>query len=314
MHDELISAAVHGPMQSDSNRLPCSFLDRAAHADTDSKLGIGARDPWKLCTVTQVEEVKSILRLLPIWLCTILYSVVFTQMASLFVVQGAAMRRTTPFSGFSVPPSSMSAFDILTVATTIFLYRRAICPFLARLTGRPAGPTELQRMGLGLVVGALAMATAGTVEHFRKARAAAAMSSDLHIMWQVPQYALIGVSEVMMYVGQLEFFNGQMPDGLKSFGSALCMMSMSLGNYFSDVIVSAVTRLTTTQGRSGWIPADLNEGHLDKFYFLLAVLAVADFAVYLVCASRYGSGKVDGRSSDDEEEGAAGQVSPPAYA
>lgn len=289
-----------------------SFLDRAAHVDADTKLG--ARDPWKLCTVTQVEEVKSILRLLPIWLCTILYSVVFTQMASLFVVQGAAMRRTTPFAGFSVPPSSMSAFDILAVATTIFLYRRAICPFLARLTGRPAGPTELQRMGLGLVVGALAMATAGTVEHFRKAGATAAMSSDLHIMWQVPQYALIGVSEVMMYVGQLEFFNGQMPDGLKSFGSALCMMSMSLGNYFSDVIVSAVTRVTTTRGRPGWIPDDLNQGHLDRFYFLLAVLAVADFAVYLLCASRYGSGKVDaGRSSsdDEEEEGTAGQVASP---
>jgi len=288
-----------------------SFLDRAAHVDADTKLG--ARDPWKLCTVTQVEEVKSILRLLPIWLCTILYSVVFTQMASLFVVQGAAMRRTTPFAGFSVPPSSMSSFDILAVATTIFLYRRAICPFLARLTERPAGPTELQRMGLGLVVGALAMATAGTVEHFRKAGATTAMSSDLHIMWQVPQYALIGVSEVMMYVGQLEFFNGQMPDGLKSFGSALCMMSMSLGNYFSDVIVSAVTRVTTTRGRPGWIPADLNQGHLDRFYFLLAVLAVADFAVYLVCASRYGSGKVDaGRSSDDdEEEGTAGQVASP---
>ncbi|CAO2047917.1 unnamed protein product [Urochloa humidicola] len=287
-----------------------SFLDRAAHVDTDAKQQQQlARDPWRLCTVTQVEEVKSILRLLPIWLCTILYSVVFTQMASLFVVQGAAMRRATPFAGFSVPPSTMSAFDILAVATTIFLYRRAICPLLARLTGRPSGPTELQRMGLGLVVGALAMATAGTVEHFRKAAMMSSGGSDLHIMWQAPQYALIGVSEVMMYVGQLEFFNDQMPDGLKSFGSALCMMSMSLGNYFSDVIVSAVTKATTTRGRPGWIPADLNEGHLDSFYFLLAILAVADFAVYLVCATRYGSaGKVDaGRSrsssSDDEEEG-----------
>ncbi|XP_062222373.1 protein NRT1/ PTR FAMILY 7.2-like [Phragmites australis] len=287
-----------------------SFLDRAAHADTDSNLG--ARDPWKLCTVTQVEEVKSILRLLPIWLCTILYSVVFTQMASLFVVQGAAMRRTTALPGFSVPPSSMSAFDILTVAATIFLYRRAICPFLARLTGRRTGPSELQRMGLGLVVGALAMATAGTVEHFRKTRATTAMSSDLHIIWQVPQYALIGVSEVMMYVGQLEFFNSEMPDRLKSFGSALCMMSMSLGNYFSDVIVSAVTKLTTSQGRPGWIPADLNEGHLDKFYFMLAVLAIADFAVYLLCASRYRNGKVDGRSND-VEKGTAGQVASLVY-
>ncbi|KAL6911859.1 hypothetical protein ACP4OV_000664 [Aristida adscensionis] len=286
-----------------------SFLDRAAHAGTGTKLG-HKRDPWRLCTVTQVEEVKTILRLLPIWLCTILYSVVFTQMASLFVVQGAAMRRTTPFAGFSVPPSSMSAFDILTVAVTIFLYRRAICPFLARFTGRRTGPTELQRMGLGLVVGALAMAMAGTVEHFRKARATTAMSSDLHIMWQVPQYALIGVSEVMMYVGQLEFFNGEMPDGLKSFGSALCMMSMSLGNYFSDVIVSAVTKVTTAHGRPGWIPADLNEGHLDRFYFLLAVLAVADFAVYLMFATRYGSSKVEGRSSgssSDDDDGAAVQ-------
>ncbi|CAM0944799.1 unnamed protein product [Alopecurus aequalis] len=280
------------------------FLDRAALTamDTDSAC-TKPRDQWKLCTVTQVEQVKSILRILPIWLCTILYSVVFTQMASLFVVQGAAMRRTTMFAGFSVPASSMSMFDILTVATTIFLYRRAICPFMARLTGRATGPTELQRMGLGLVLGAMAMATAGTVEHFRKASATTANGSDLHIIWQVPQYALIGVSEVMMYVGQLEFFNGEMPDGFKSFGSALCMMSMSLGNYFSDVIVTAVTKATAVQGRPGWIPADLNEGHLNKFYFLLAILSVADFAVYLVIASRYRkSGKVDGRS-DDEEEG-----------
>uniref|UniRef100_A0A0E0G602 Uncharacterized protein n=1 Tax=Oryza nivara TaxID=4536 RepID=A0A0E0G602_ORYNI len=286
------------------------FLDRAAVVGANPKLGTCTqpRDPWKLCTVTQVEEVKSILRLLPIWLCTILYSVVFTQMASLFVVQGAAMRRTTRFPGFSVPPSSMSAFDILTVATTIFLYRRAVCPLVSRLTGRRTGPTELQRMGLGLVLGAMAMATAGTVEHFRKAGATTAMSSDLHIMWQVPQYALIGVSEVMMYVGQLEFFNGEMPDALKSFGSALCMMSMSLGNYFSDVIVSAVTKATAVRGRPGWIPADLNEGHLDKFFFLLAVLAVADFAVYLVCASRYRSGTVDvDRSDGEEEDGVAGR-------
>uniref|UniRef100_J3LG03 Uncharacterized protein n=1 Tax=Oryza brachyantha TaxID=4533 RepID=J3LG03_ORYBR len=135
------------------------FLDRAALVGANPKLATCTqpRDPWRLCTVTQVEEVKSILRLLPIWLCTILYSVVFTQMASLFVVQGAAMRRTTRFPGFSVPPSSMSAFDILTVATTIFLYRRAVCPLASRLTGRRTGPTELQRMGLGLVLGAMAM-------------------------------------------------------------------------------------------------------------------------------------------------------------
>ncbi|MFS7938203.1 putative proton-dependent oligopeptide transporter family [Helianthus anomalus] len=67
-------------------------------------------NPWRLCTVTQVEEVKCILRLLLIWLCTILYSVIFTQMASLFVEQAAAMK--TNISTFHIPPASMSTFDI----------------------------------------------------------------------------------------------------------------------------------------------------------------------------------------------------------
>jgi hypothetical protein len=83
-------------------------LDRAAYVDDMDSGRLGKRDPWKLCTVTQVEEVKSILRLLSIWFCTILYSVVFTQMASMFVVQGAAMRRTTPITGFFIPTFSPS--------------------------------------------------------------------------------------------------------------------------------------------------------------------------------------------------------------
>ncbi|KAB8088631.1 hypothetical protein EE612_013287, partial [Oryza sativa] len=56
-----------------------------------------------LCTVTQVEEVKCILKMLPIWLCTIVYSVVFTQMASLFVAcrcsTSSACWRSSPSTG-----------------------------------------------------------------------------------------------------------------------------------------------------------------------------------------------------------------------
>lgn len=195
------------------------FLDRAAvitSSETD-QLDDGARNPWRLCTVTQVEEVKCILRLLPIWLCTILYSVVFTQMASLFVEQGAAMR--TNISTFHIPPASMSSFDILSVAAFIFIYRRVIDPVFARLT--KSSLTELQRMGIGLVIAICAMVSAGTVEIFRLKHANKDClhcdnSSSLSIFWQIPQYVLIGASEVFMYVGQLEFFNSQAPDGLKS--------------------------------------------------------------------------------------------------
>lgn len=287
------------------------FLDRAAVV-TEGKLsgggGGGGRDPWRLCSVTQVEEVKCILRLLPIWLCTILYSVVFTQMTSLFVEQGAAMNTTV--AGFHVPPASMSSFDILSVAAFIFIYRRLIDPAVGRF--RKSGPlTELERMGVGLVIAVAAMLSAGGVEHLRLRHApegsAGADTSELSIMWQVPQYMLIGASEVFMYVGQLEFFNAQAPDGLKSFGSALSMTSISLGNYVSSLIVTIVMKVSTSDEMPGWIPRNLNNGHLDRFYYLLAALTAADLVVYVACARWYKYTRFEERSGrgknvDDDDD------------
>ncbi|XP_024923285.3 protein NRT1/ PTR FAMILY 7.3 isoform X2 [Ziziphus jujuba] len=285
------------------------FLDRAAYI-TEKELyhlekDDGVRNPWRLCTVTQVEEVKCILRLLPIWLCTILYSVVFNQMASLFVEQGAAMK--TNVASFHIPPASMSSFDILSVAAFIFIYRRVLDPLFARLknNSNPKGLTELQRMGIGLVLAILAMVSAGVVECFRlkyarkDCRSNCESPSSLSIFWQVPQYMLIGASEVFMYVGQIEFFNGQAPDGLKSFGSALCMTSISLGNYVSSLLVTIVMKFSTRDDMPGWIPGNLNKGHLDRFYFLLAALTTADLLVYFLCAKWYKYTTFEGRNEED---------------
>ncbi|XP_057510645.1 protein NRT1/ PTR FAMILY 7.3-like [Actinidia eriantha] len=277
------------------------FLDRAAFItsrDLDNQKQ-GQQDSWRLCPVSQVEEVKCILRLLPIWLCTIIYSVVFTQMASLFVEQGVAMKCTV--SNFRIPPASMSSFDILSVALFIFLYRRVLDPVVSRMKKSGSkGLTELQRMGIGLVIAVMAMVSAGIVECYRLKYAKKDCphcdgSSSLSIFWQIPQYAFIGASEVFMYVGQLEFFNAQAPDGLKSFGSALCMTSISLGNYVSSLLVTIVMKISTIDNMPGWIPGNLNKGHLDRFYFLLAGLTTINLVIYVVCAKWYKSIKIEGK-------------------
>lgn len=288
--------------------LCCRFLDRAAlisSRDFDEK-NQRIQNPWRLCPITQVEEVKCILRLLPIWLCTIIYSVVFTQMASLFVEQGAAMK--TKVSGFTIPPASMSSFDILSVALFIFLYRRVLDPLVGRIKKSGSkGLTELQRMGIGLVIAVMAMVSAGIVECYRlkyakKDGTHRDGSSSLSILWQIPQYAFIGASEVFMYVGQLEFFNAQTPDGLKSFGSALCMTSISLGNYVSSLLVSVVMKISTEDHLPGWIPGNLNKGHLDRFYFLLAALTTVDLVLYIACAKWFKCIKMEGRFEENEKE------------
>lgn len=230
-------------------------------------------------------------------------------MASLFVEQGDAMN--TKISNFRIPAASMSSFDILSVAIFIFLYRRVLDPLVRRIRNKDSkGLTELQRMGIGLVIAVMAMVSAGIVECYRLKYARKDCrhcqgSSSLSIFWQVPQYALIGASEVFMYVGQLEFFNAQAPDGLKSFGSALCMTSISLGNYVSSLLVSIVMKISTVDNMPGWIPGNLNKGHLDRFYFLLAGLTAIDLVLYVGCAMWYKSMKLGGKNgenNDDQED------------
>ena len=189
---------------------------------------------------------------------------------------------------FHLPAASMSAFDICSVLICTGIYRQILVPLAGRLSGNPKGLTELQRMGIGLIIGMIAMIAAGVTEIQRlKFVTPGEKKSSLSILWQIPQYVFVGASEVFMYVGQLEFFNGQAPDGIKSFGSSLCMASISLGNYVSSFLVNMVMAITARGDSPGWIPADLNTGHMDRFYFLIAGLTAVDFIIYVFCAKWY---------------------------
>ncbi|XP_004296304.1 PREDICTED: putative peptide/nitrate transporter At5g19640-like [Fragaria vesca subsp. vesca] len=274
------------------------FLDKAATiTDKDQN----EKNPWRLCTVTQVEEAKCVLKLLPIWLCTIIYSVIFTQMASLFVEQGDVMH--AKIGNFHIPAASMSAFDICSVLIATGIYRQVLVPLAGRLSGNPKGLSELQRMGIGLIIGLFAMVAAGVTEIARRKYVEPGKRiSSLSIFWQIPQYVCVGVSEVFMYVGQLEFFNGEAPDGIKSFGSSLCMASISLGNYVSSMLVAVVMGITARGSDPGWIPNNLNEGHMDRFYFLIAGLAVIDFVIYVYLSKRYKYINLEGPENEEESQ------------
>ncbi|KAK9047711.1 hypothetical protein V6N11_053547 [Hibiscus sabdariffa] len=112
-------------------------------------------------------------------------------------------------------------------------------------------------------------------------------SIPMSIFWQVPGYFLVGCAEVFTFIGQIEFFYDQAPDAMRSLCSALSLTTVALGNYLSTVLVTAVTKITTQDGKLGWIPDNLNMGHLDYFFWLLAILSLLNFIVYLWIARWY---------------------------
>ncbi|XP_040382636.1 protein NRT1/ PTR FAMILY 8.1-like [Oryza brachyantha] len=282
-------------------------LDRAAVETPEDRAAGAGRSPWRLCTVTQVEELKSVVRLLPIWASGIVFATVYGQMSTMFVLQGNTLDASMG-PHFSIPAASLSIFDTLSVIAWVPVYDRLIVPAVRAVTGRPRGFTQLQRMGIGLVISIFSMLAAGVLDVIRlRAIARHGLYGDkdivpISIFWQVPQYFIIGAAEVFTFVGQLEFFYDQAPDAMRSMCSALSLTTVALGNYLSTLLVTIVTHVTTKNGAVGWIPDNLNRGHLDYFFWLLAVLSLINFVVYLVIASWYTYKKTADSPDDDKAD------------
>ncbi|KAM7463346.1 hypothetical protein LguiA_031467 [Lonicera macranthoides] len=273
-----------------TDELKC--LDKAAIvSEVESKNG--DYNPWKLCTVTQVEELKILIRMFPIWATGIVFSAVYAQMSTMFVEQGMMM--DTSIGSFTIPAASLSSFDVISVIFWVPVYDRFLVPIARKFTGKGRGFSKLQRMGIGLFISVLCMSAAALVEIKRLQIANElgltneSVAVPLSIFWQIPQYFLLGAAEVFTFIGQLEFFYDQSPDAMRSLCSALSLLTTSLGNYLSSFILTVVTSITTGGGKAGWIPDNLNEGHLDYFFWLLAGLSLLNMVVYIFCAKIYKS-------------------------
>ncbi|PON79206.1 Proton-dependent oligopeptide transporter [Parasponia andersonii] len=284
------NSAIEGSRKLEhTDELKC--LDKAA-VISDAEINNGDfSDPWRLCTVTQVEELKIVVRMFPVWATGIVFSAVYAQMSTMFVEQGTMM--DTTIGSFAIPPASLSTFDVISVIFWVPVYDRIIVPIARKFTGKERGFSELQRMGIGLFVSVLCMSAAAVVEinRLRLAKELGLVDKGvavpLSILWQIPQYFLLGAAEIFYFIGQLEFFYDQSPDAMRSLCSALALLTTSLGNYLSSFILTIVTYFTTKGGKPGWIPDNLNKGHLDYFFWLLAGLSFLNMWVYVACSGKY---------------------------
>ncbi|PAN06717.1 hypothetical protein PAHAL_1G283100 [Panicum hallii] len=277
----------HAAKVAHTDRLRC--LDKAAIVEADLSAATaekGPAAPAVASTVTEVEEVKMVVKLLPIWSTCILFWTVYSQMTTFSVEQATRMdRRLRPgaSSGFTVPAGSFSVFLFVSILLFTSLNERLLVPLAARLTGRPQGLTSLQRVGAGLVLSVAAMAVAALVERKRREASVGEGHVAISAFWLVPQFFLVGAGEAFAYVGQLEFFIREAPERMKSMSTGLFLVTLAMGFFLSSFLVFAVDGAT----RGAWIRNNLDRGRLDLFYWMLAVLGVANFAVFLVFARRH---------------------------
>ncbi|KAL9370070.1 hypothetical protein Peur_041269 [Populus x canadensis] len=282
------------------------FLDKAMIID-DLDASSKTRNPWRLCSLNQVEEVKLVLRLLPIWLSCLMFTVVIVQTHTLFIKQGSTMTRSIG-PNFQVPPASFQSLVGLTILFTIPLYERVFIPAARKITGHSSGITMLQRIGIGLFLSIVEMVVAALVEAKRVSIAREHGLMDIpkatipmSVWWILPQYMISGISDVFTVVGLQELFYDQMPESMRSMGAAAYISVTGLGSFFNTAIITVVQAITARS--SGILLGNnLNRAHVDYFYWILAALSALNFCVYLWVAHGFVYKKVEGEKPQEGRE------------
>ncbi|XP_022951878.1 protein NRT1/ PTR FAMILY 4.5-like [Cucurbita moschata] len=271
------------------------FLERAAIIRNDT------RTPWRLCTVTQVEETKILIRMLPIIVSTIFMASCMAQLQTFSIQQSLTM--DSNFIGFKIPGPSVPVIPLLFMFFFIPFYERVFVPLARKITGIPTGIRHLQRIGFGLILTAASMAIAGFVETRRKNVAIQHNMVDseeplpMSVFWLSFQFCVFGMADIFTMVGLLEFFYAESSAEMKSLSTAIAWCSIAFGYFTSTVVVEVVNKAS-----GGWLASNnLNRDNLNYFYWLLSVLSVVNFGFYLVCASWYRYKNVEVLQKQGEE-------------
>ncbi|XP_061189598.1 solute carrier family 15 member 4-like [Saccostrea echinata] len=314
---EQVSADISDIPELPSSESSPSFLDRAKY-----RYGGSFHE-------TAVDDVKQLLKILCVFLTTLPYWMVYFQMQTTFELQGLHMKlhlshaETFKICNNSFPnytPNSnpnrstvvaawFTLFDVIFLIILLPLFDRVIYPYWAR-RGKPVG--MVFRISLGMMFATCAVLVAGIVELFRLKAVwkypneeccsstinqtighTVYRAADMSVFWQIPQYALIGISEVFASVAALEFAYQMAPKSMKGIIMGFFYLFTGIGSLLGTGTMFAFKGTWFFQEDFGNINCRMpcnSDGkytrscHLDYYFFFLAGLEFVGMFVFIVVA------------------------------
>ncbi|XP_074343905.1 protein NRT1/ PTR FAMILY 1.1-like [Apium graveolens] len=252
-----------------------------------------ALKPWNMCTVDQVEELKIVIRVLPLWSTSIMIAININQ-GSFGYFQANSMNRKL-IGDFKIPPGSFGLFTVGALFIWILVYDRILLPLASKVKGKAVHIGVKERMGIGLVLSFLAMTISAIVEHIRHKRAIkqGLLNNPTGVLnmsayWLVPQHVLSGLAEAFNAIAQTEFYYSEFPKNMSSIATCLFGFGMGVASLLASLILSTVNDVTSKGGKASWVSTNINRGHYESYYWLLAVMSFINIFYFMVCSWAYG--------------------------
>ncbi|VDI82765.1 proton-dependent oligopeptide transporter, POT family [Mytilus galloprovincialis] len=239
------------------------------------------RNHGRIYTKESVKRVRAFCKILPVFGLVIVYFGTYAQTSSTFFLQSE--RLDISILSKNVPVAALGSFDNIAILILIPLMEIFIYPLLEKIN-RP--PSLLQRMVLSVVA-------AGVLEIYRKKEHGVIQkivdtkynASSVSILTQIPQFTLMGTSEVFTSVSGMEFTYSEAPDMMKGVCMGLYLDTIGIGAFFALMIIAIVNGIF--KGTDSWLQDDINKGKAENLFFLFAVLTFVNFILFIFVAKRY---------------------------
>ncbi|KAM8818910.1 solute carrier family 15 member 3 [Rhynchonycteris naso] len=257
-----------------------------------------------------IANFRLLVKILPVMVTLVPYWMVYFQMQSTYVLQGLHLHIPNIFpsyagnsstalgaldNGYKIPEAWLLLANVVVLLILVPVKDHLLDPLLLRcklLT------SALQKMALGMFFGFASVIVAGflemkRLEYIHDNQTIAQQigenvyyAAPLSIWWQIPQYLLIGISEIFASIPGLEFAYSEAPRSMQGaiMGIFFCLSGVG------SLLGSSLEALLSLPG--GWLhcPKDygnINNCHLDLYFFLLAGIQAATALLFVWIAARY---------------------------
>ncbi|KAL5710375.1 hypothetical protein ACHQM5_020945 [Ranunculus cassubicifolius] len=239
------------------------FLDKAAIIQsTQPEEDLTKR---RHCTVTQVEETKRLIRMIPMCMTFLAHGLVKSVGNTFFLIQGMRMDSTISNTKTTQTPiQTLIILGELSGLATKGLYSVLISK---KLTGQAKRYGSPLKYVIGVVLATFCCTVASWV--------ASDKGKDDSIAWLIPQFLLFGAMTEVTRDGIEGFFHDQLPPSMIRYDSVFTDAMIGAGAVLSTALVYA------TQ-------SDLEENKdLSIFYRLLTVVCFVILSLFTFIATRY---------------------------
>lgn len=257
-----------------------------------------------------IANFQVLVKILPVMVTLVPYWMVYFQMQSTYVLQGLHLHIPNIFpanpsnismalraqgSSYTIPEAWLLLANVVVVLILVPLKDRLIDPLLLRCK---LLPSALQKMALGMFFGFTSVIVAGVLEmerlHYIHHNQTVSQeigevlynAAPLSIWWQIPQYLLIGISEIFASIPGLEFAYSEAPRSMQGaiMGIFFCLSGVG------SLLGSSLVALLSLPG--GWLhcPEDfgnINNCRMDLYFFLLAGIQAVTALLFVWIAGRY---------------------------